>query len=101
MVMCRFFRFSLVCSITCGISETCKNGLLFFFVESCGVRYTHVNRHVVGPSKAEDHMSKQALKDMFELRLFSQQPANCLPALEVRQTTPQNNKFNDNKKIEN
>ncbi|KAK2569886.1 DNA excision repair protein ERCC-6-like 2 [Acropora cervicornis] len=53
------------------------------YEESCGVRYTHVNRHVVGPSKAEDHMSKQALKDMFELRLFSQQPANCLPALEV------------------
>ncbi|XP_044166630.1 DNA excision repair protein ERCC-6-like 2 isoform X4 [Acropora millepora] len=51
--------------------------------ESCGVRYTHANRHVVGPSKAEDHMSKQALKDVFELKQFSQQPANCLPTLET------------------
>ena len=40
---------------------------------------------------------------MFELQLFSQQPADCLPAVEVRQTTPQNNKFSDSKnfKIEN
>lgn len=81
--MCRFFCSSLVWSITRGISEACINGVLFFFVESCGVRYTHANRHVVGPSKAEDHMSKQALKDVFELQQFSQQPANCLPALEV------------------
>ena len=101
MVMCRFFCFSLVWSITGGISETCKNGLLVFFVESCGVHYTYANRHVVDPSKAEYHLSKQALRDVFELQLFSKQPVNCLPTLEVRQITPQNSKFNDSKKIEN
>jgi len=51
--------------------------------ESCGVHYTHANRHIVGPSEAENHMSKQALQDVFELRQFSQQPANCFPALET------------------
>ncbi|KAJ7325348.1 hypothetical protein OS493_029896 [Desmophyllum pertusum] len=52
-------------------------------LESCGVRYTHANRHIVGPSEAENHMSKLALQDVFELRQFSQQPANCFPALET------------------
>ncbi|KAL9951050.1 hypothetical protein ACROYT_G043643 [Oculina patagonica] len=52
-------------------------------LESCGVHYTHANRHIVGPSEAENHMSKQALQDVFELRQFSQQPANCFPALET------------------
>lgn len=52
-------------------------------LESCGVRYTHANRHVVGPSEAENHMSKKALQDVFELKQFSQQPANCFPALEA------------------
>ena len=57
---------------------------LLFFLESCGVRYTHANKHIVGPSEAENHMSKQALQDVFELRQFCQQPANCFPALEVQ-----------------
>ena len=56
---------------------------IFWSVESCGVRYTHANKNIVGPSEAENHMTKQALQDVFELRQFSQQPANCFPALEV------------------
>lgn len=61
----------------------CLNLFFVFIAESCGVHYTHANRHVVGPSEAENHMSKQALQDVFELKQFSQQPANCFPAWEV------------------
>lgn len=61
----------------------CFNLFFVFTAESCGVHYTHANRHVVGPSEAENHMSKQALQDVFELKQFSQQPANCFPAWEV------------------
>lgn len=64
--------------------------VILFFAESCGVRYAHANRHIVGPSEAENHMSKQALQDVFELRQFSQQPANCFPALEVLESFKSN-----------
>ncbi|XP_070598892.1 DNA excision repair protein ERCC-6-like 2 [Erythrolamprus reginae] len=40
------------------------------------VPYVHSNQHVVGPSKAENKMSHWAVHDVFELRQFSQLPAN-------------------------
>uniref|UniRef100_A0A8C8HEV3 DNA excision repair protein ERCC-6-like 2 n=1 Tax=Oncorhynchus tshawytscha TaxID=74940 RepID=A0A8C8HEV3_ONCTS len=46
-----------------------------------GVRevvYTHSNQHVVGGSKAEERISRAALRDVFERRRFSQLPANEL-----------------------
>uniref|UniRef100_A0A6P8HG51 DNA excision repair protein ERCC-6-like 2 isoform X2 n=1 Tax=Actinia tenebrosa TaxID=6105 RepID=A0A6P8HG51_ACTTE len=52
-------------------------------LSKCGVRYTHANRSVVRTSKAESHMSKRAIEDVFELRQFSQQPANCFAAFEA------------------
>lgn len=40
--------------------------------------YTHSNQHVVGGSKAEERISRVALRDVFERRKFSQLPANEL-----------------------
>ncbi|XP_013393762.1 DNA excision repair protein ERCC-6-like 2 isoform X1 [Lingula anatina] len=49
-------------------------------LEHCGVVHTHQNKKVVGTSKAEDHMSRCAMKDVFELHQNSQEPAiNCEP----------------------
>ncbi|XP_063769816.1 DNA excision repair protein ERCC-6-like 2 isoform X2 [Pseudophryne corroboree] len=40
------------------------------------VAYVHSNQNVVGSSKAENHMSRWAVRDVFELKQFSQLPAN-------------------------
>ncbi|XP_019333609.1 DNA excision repair protein ERCC-6-like 2 isoform X3 [Alligator mississippiensis] len=40
------------------------------------VAYIHSNQNVVGSSKAENHMSRWAVRDVFELKQFSQLPAN-------------------------
>ncbi|XP_073908665.1 DNA excision repair protein ERCC-6-like 2 isoform X4 [Castor canadensis] len=40
------------------------------------VAYIHSNQNVIGSSKAENHMSRWAARDVFELRQFSQLPAN-------------------------
>ncbi|XP_040211409.1 DNA excision repair protein ERCC-6-like 2 isoform X1 [Rana temporaria] len=40
------------------------------------VVYIHSNQNVVGSSKAENHMSRWAVRDVFELKQFSQLPAN-------------------------
>ncbi|XP_007937382.1 DNA excision repair protein ERCC-6-like 2 [Orycteropus afer afer] len=40
------------------------------------VAYTHSNQNVIGSSKAENHMSRWAARDVFELKQFSQLPAN-------------------------
>uniref|UniRef100_A0AAY5L448 Excision repair cross-complementation group 6-like 2 n=1 Tax=Esox lucius TaxID=8010 RepID=A0AAY5L448_ESOLU len=42
------------------------------------VAYTHSNQHVVGGSKAEERLSRAALRDVFELHKYSQFPANEL-----------------------
>ncbi|KAM3867457.1 DNA excision repair protein ERCC-6-like 2 [Diretmus argenteus] len=42
------------------------------------VAYTHSNQHVVGGSKAEERISKAALRDVFERKMYSQLPANHL-----------------------
>nr|XP_023400449.1 DNA excision repair protein ERCC-6-like 2 isoform X2 [Loxodonta africana] len=40
------------------------------------VAYVHSNQNVIGSSKAENHMSRWAAHDVFELKQFSQLPAN-------------------------
>ncbi|XP_061233523.1 DNA excision repair protein ERCC-6-like 2 isoform X1 [Neopsephotus bourkii] len=40
------------------------------------VAYIHSNQNVVGSSKAENHLSHWAVRDVFELKQFSQLPAN-------------------------
>ncbi|XP_031409148.1 DNA excision repair protein ERCC-6-like 2 [Meleagris gallopavo] len=40
------------------------------------VAYVHSNQNVVGSSKAENHLSRWAMRDVFELKQFSQLPAN-------------------------
>lgn len=40
--------------------------------------YTHSNQKVVGSSRAENHLSRAAFRDVFELNKHSQLPANCL-----------------------
>ncbi|OXB80108.1 UNVERIFIED_CONTAM: hypothetical protein H355_006940 [Colinus virginianus] len=40
------------------------------------VAYMHSNQNVVGSSKAESHLSRWAMRDVFELKQFSQLPAN-------------------------
>ncbi|XP_021504774.1 DNA excision repair protein ERCC-6-like 2 isoform X1 [Meriones unguiculatus] len=40
------------------------------------VVYIHSNQNVIGSSRAENHMSRWATRDVFELKQFSQLPAN-------------------------
>ncbi|KAM9093956.1 DNA excision repair protein ERCC-6-like 2 isoform X1 [Sarcophilus harrisii] len=40
------------------------------------VAFIHSNQNVIGSSKAENHMSRWATRDVFELKQFSQLPAN-------------------------
>ncbi|XP_037979171.1 DNA excision repair protein ERCC-6-like 2 isoform X2 [Motacilla alba alba] len=50
------------------------------------VAYIHSNQNVVGSSKAENHLSRWAVHDVFELKQFSQLPANvtvCSAKFEV------------------
>ncbi|KAJ8306299.1 hypothetical protein KUTeg_016844 [Tegillarca granosa] len=50
----------------------------------CGVLHVHENRKVVGSSKAEDHMSKCAIQDVYELHQNLQIPAAyCQPFSEA------------------
>ncbi|XP_053558392.1 LOW QUALITY PROTEIN: DNA excision repair protein ERCC-6-like 2 [Bombina bombina] len=42
------------------------------------VAYVHSNQNVVGSSKAENDMSRWAVRDVFELNQFSQLPANIM-----------------------
>lgn len=58
----------------CGITS-----LYFSHDVSDGVQevaYIHSNQNVVGSSKAENHLSRWAVHDVFELKQFSQLPAN-------------------------
>ncbi|XP_076021280.1 DNA excision repair protein ERCC-6-like 2 isoform X2 [Genypterus blacodes] len=43
-----------------------------------GVVYTHSNQHIVGGSKAEERISRAAVRDVFQLKMYSQLPANHL-----------------------
>ena len=56
----------------------------FFGTENCGVVHIHENVKVVGGSRAEDHMSKCAMTDVYELHQNSQDLAvQCDPLTEV------------------
>ncbi|XP_076093658.1 uncharacterized protein LOC143064602 isoform X2 [Mytilus galloprovincialis] len=51
--------------------------------DQCGVVHVHENRQLVGGSKAEDHMTKCAIQDVYELHQNSQIPAGyCEPMSE-------------------
>ena len=46
--------------------------------------HTHVNRKVIGSSRVEDHVSRCAIQDVYELNQFSQVPAmQCDPLSQV------------------
>jgi len=51
------------------------------------VVYTHSNQCVVGGSKAEELISRAAVRDVFERKMYSQLPANLLSTQEVRITS--------------
>ncbi|KAG9486853.1 hypothetical protein GDO78_006966 [Eleutherodactylus coqui] len=85
------------CPQHCGTStypSRSSSGLLFsslrMHAEACRrkygvaeVAYIHSNQNVVGSSKAENRMSRWAVRDVFEFNQFSQLPANITaPALE-------------------
>uniref|UniRef100_A0A8C4RZX1 Excision repair cross-complementation group 6-like 2 n=1 Tax=Erpetoichthys calabaricus TaxID=27687 RepID=A0A8C4RZX1_ERPCA len=56
-----------------------KQGSLDSFLDGVqGVVYTHSNQHIVGSSKAENQMSRSALRDVFELNQYTQMPANLV-----------------------
>ncbi|XP_041475305.1 DNA excision repair protein ERCC-6-like 2 [Lytechinus variegatus] len=56
--------------------------------KKCGVEYVHSNQKVVGGSHVEDHVSKVAQRDVFEIGQFSQEPAYCqVPTLDVESIT--------------
>lgn len=47
--------------------------------------YTHSNQRVVGGSRAEELISRVAVRDVFERKMYSQLPANhVLDNIEVR-----------------
>ncbi|XP_072537957.1 DNA excision repair protein ERCC-6-like 2 [Salminus brasiliensis] len=48
------------------------------------VSYTHSNQKVVGSSRTENHLSRAAIRDVFELNKYSQLPANHL--LDISET---------------
>ncbi|XP_074923313.1 DNA excision repair protein ERCC-6-like 2 [Chelonoidis abingdonii] len=53
------------------------------------VAYIHSNQNVVGSSKAENQMSNWAVRDVFELKQFSQLPANIAVYRAKRETETQ------------
>lgn len=60
---------------------------IFIGTENCGVVHIHENAKVVGGSRAEDHMSKCAMTDVYELHQNSQDLAvQCDPLSEVNGT---------------
>ena len=52
--------------------------------EECGVQHTHSNKMIIGTSEAENEMTSRAMKEVFDLGQYSQHPANCFAAVEVR-----------------
>ena len=47
------------------------------------MKHTHSNKSIIGTSRAENEMTSRAIKEVFELGQYSQQPANCFAAVEV------------------
>uniref|UniRef100_A0A8C8VJZ3 ERCC excision repair 6 like 2 n=1 Tax=Pelusios castaneus TaxID=367368 RepID=A0A8C8VJZ3_9SAUR len=60
-----------------GVNQEENVGSMDKFLEGVQeVAYIHSNQNVVGSSKAENQMSNWAVRDVFELKQFSQLPAN-------------------------
>ncbi len=58
--------------------------MLFVTTASAGVLHTHQHRQVIGSSRAEDHMPRCAMHDVFERHTNTQDPAvQCQPLTEV------------------
>uniref|UniRef100_A0A667X1C9 Excision repair cross-complementation group 6-like 2 n=1 Tax=Myripristis murdjan TaxID=586833 RepID=A0A667X1C9_9TELE len=57
--------------ITKGVDATIDSGVK-------EVAYTHSNQRVVGGSKAEERMTRAAVRDVFQRKMYSQIPANLL-----------------------
>lgn len=49
--------------------------------------YTHSNQRVVGGSRAEERISRAAVRDVFERKMYSQLPANHLLSTQEVQST--------------
>lgn len=61
------------------LSPLSKNGTIDCVLGGVqGVAYTHSNQKVVGGSRAEELISRAAVRDVFERHMFSQMPANHL-----------------------
>ncbi|XP_074643856.1 uncharacterized protein LOC141900733 [Tubulanus polymorphus] len=70
--------------------------------EKFGVVHIHENKKLIGGSKAEDHMSKCAIKDVYENRMFSQMPAMaCDPLSEPEEECSTGEQQCDKSKTEN
>ena len=63
--------------------------------EECGIQHTHSNKIIIGTSEAENEMTSRAMKEVFYLGQYSQQPANCFGAVEVRTNMRQYIKSSD------
>ncbi|KAM9330721.1 LOW QUALITY PROTEIN: DNA excision repair protein ERCC-6-like 2 [Gastrophryne carolinensis] len=59
------------------------------------VAYIHSNQNVVGSSKAENDMSRWAVRDVFELRQFSQLPANISHHIQENYTSLKEDKISE------
>ena len=70
----------------------CYSFLLTYvhYIEECGVQHTHSNKMIIGTSEAENEMTSRAMKEVFDLGQYSQHPANCFAAVEVRTAKLQN-----------
>ena len=78
VLQCRTVQYDV---IQCNLCYKLKYFLLFLV--DCGVQHTHSNTSRIGTSRAEKEMTSRAMKEVFELGQFSQQPANCFVAIEV------------------
>ncbi|XP_033636346.1 DNA excision repair protein ERCC-6-like 2 isoform X2 [Asterias rubens] len=64
--------------------------------KECGVDFIHSNLKIVGGSRVEDHVSKIAVRDVYELFQNSQQPANYnVPTLQ--ESAPQTSSQESNR----
>lgn len=53
--------------------------------------YAHSNQRIVGGSRAEELISRAAMRDVFEHKMYSQLPANWLDAAPQVQHTKGSN----------
>ncbi|XP_069126621.1 DNA excision repair protein ERCC-6-like 2 isoform X2 [Argopecten irradians] len=57
--------------------------------EKCGVVHVHQNKKIIGASKAEDHMTRCAIQDVYEFHQNSQVPAAyCAPFSDSEDEAP-------------